>query len=78
MKIYQIDVKSEFLNVLIQEEVYVEQPFGFESDTFPKLNKVMYGLKQAPRAWFEKLSSFILENSFERRKVDTTMFHKKL
>jgi len=53
-------VKSAFLNGLIQEEVYVEQPSGFESETLPqhvfKLKKDLYGLKQAPRAWYEKLS----------------------
>ena len=54
MKLYQMDVKSAFLNGLIQEEVYVEQPLGFESETLPhyvfKLNKALYGFKQAPRA----------------------------
>ena len=69
MKLYQMDVKSTFLNRIIQEEVYVEQPLGFESETLPqhvfKLNKALYRLKQAPEAWYEKLSSFILENGFE-------------
>ena len=73
MKLYQMDAKSAFLNGLIQEKVYVEQPPRFESDTLPNhvfnLNKVMYGLKQAPRAWYENLSSFLLENDFERGKV---------
>jgi len=53
MKLYQMDIKSTFLNGLIQEEVYVEHPPGFESETFPqhifKLNETLYGLKQAPR-----------------------------
>jgi len=60
IKLCQMDVKSAFLNGLIQEEVYVEQYLGFESDTLPyhvlKLNKALYGLKQAPIAWYEKLS----------------------
>ena len=75
-----MDIKSSFLNGLIQEEVDVEQPSGFESDTFPqhvfKLNKAMYGLKQALWAWYEWLNSFLLENDFESGKVDTTLFCK--
>ncbi|GKB09420.1 retrovirus-related pol polyprotein from transposon TNT 1-94 [Tanacetum coccineum] len=55
--VYQMDVKSAFLNGKISEEVYVEQPPGFESSEFPnhvcKLNKALYGLKQAPRAWYQ-------------------------
>jgi len=72
MKLYQMDVKYKFLDGLIQEEVYVEQPLGFESDTLPHhvfiLNKALYGLKQAPQSWFEKLSSFLLENGIKRGK----------
>ena len=64
MKLYQMDVKSAFLNGLIQEEFYVELLLGSKSDTFPrdvfKLNKTLYGLKQAPRTWYEKLSSYLL------------------
>ncbi|GJS41481.1 retrovirus-related pol polyprotein from transposon TNT 1-94 [Tanacetum coccineum] len=55
--VYQMDVKSAFLNGKISEEVYVQQPPGFESGEFPnhicKLNKALYGLKQAPRAWYQ-------------------------
>jgi hypothetical protein len=55
-KLYQMDVKSAFLNDLIKKEVYVEQPLGFKSEEHPnhvyKLHKVFYGLKQAPRAWY--------------------------
>ncbi|GJT61144.1 retrovirus-related pol polyprotein from transposon TNT 1-94 [Tanacetum coccineum] len=57
--VYQIDVKSAFLNEKISEEVYVQQPPGFESSEFPnhvcKLDKALYGLKQAPRAWYERV-----------------------
>jgi hypothetical protein len=56
-KIYQIDVKSDFLNDPIKKEVYVEQPPGFKSEEYPnhvyKLHKALYGLKQTPRAWYE-------------------------
>jgi hypothetical protein len=59
IKLYQMDVKSAFLNGYINEEVYVEQPPSFEDDKKPnyvyKLKKALYGLKQAPRAWYERL-----------------------
>ena len=75
-----MDVKSAFLNGYIKEEVYVEQPPGFEDykylDHVFKLTKALYGLKQAPRAWYEHLSSFLLQNNFKRGKVDTTLFIK--
>jgi hypothetical protein len=64
-KLFQMDVKSVFLNGFIAEEVYVEQPPGFENHEFPnhvfKLSKALYGLKQAPRAWYERLSGFLIE-----------------
>ena len=76
-----MDVKSAFLNGLIEEEVYVEQPPGFENSEFPnhvyKLHKALYGLKQAPRAWYDRLSSFLLKNNFTRGNVDKTLFLKK-
>jgi hypothetical protein len=58
-KLYQMDVKSTFLNGPIKEEVYVEQPLDFEDSEYPnhvyRLSKALYGLKQAPRAWYECL-----------------------
>src|ERR687886_229713 len=80
-KVYQMDVKSAFLNGNLEEEVYVRQPLGFESTKFPnhvyELKKALYGLKQAPRAWYETLSKFLLENNFLRGNVDKTLFIKK-
>ncbi|GJR44866.1 retrovirus-related pol polyprotein from transposon TNT 1-94 [Tanacetum coccineum] len=76
--VYQMDVKSAFLNGKLKEEVYVKQPPGFESNEFPnhvcKLDKALYGLKQAPRAWYETLSTFLTEHKFVRGKIDNTLF----
>jgi hypothetical protein len=73
-----MDVKSAFLNGPLQEEVYVEQPPGFEDSKFPnhvyKLHKVLYGLKQAHRAWYEFLKDFLLKNGFAIGKADSTLF----
>ena len=80
-KLFQMDVKSVFLNGHISEEVFIEQPPGFINHAFPdhvfKLNKALYGLKQVPRAWYERLSTFLLNNDFIRENVDTTLFIKK-
>jgi transposase InsO family protein len=80
IKLFQMDVKSAFLNGFIEEEVYVEQPPGFIHEKFPnhvyKLTKAMYGLKQAPRAWYERLSKFLISIGFSRGLVDTTLFIK--
>jgi hypothetical protein len=65
IKLYQMDVKSAFLNGEINELVYVEQPPGFEVPRNPnhvyRLKKAPYGLKQAPRAWYERLSGFLVK-----------------
>ena len=80
-KLYQMDVKSAFLNGFVKEDVYVEQPPLFEDNKFPnhvyKLKKALYGLKQAPRAWYERLRSYLLQSGFEIGKVDTTLFIKR-
>jgi hypothetical protein len=79
-KLFQMDVKSAFLNGPIKEEVYVEQPPGFEDDRYPdhvyKLSKALYGLKQAPRAWYECLRDFLISNAFKVGNVDPTLFTK--
>ena len=75
-----MDVKSAFLNGFINEEVFVEQPPGFESFNFPnhvfKLKKALYGLKQVPRALYERLSKFLISSGFKMGKIDTTLFIK--
>ncbi|KAI3685421.1 hypothetical protein L6452_34663 [Arctium lappa] len=80
-KVYQMDVKSEFLYGSIEEEVYVCEPPGFENPSYPdrvyKLKKALYGLHQAPRAWYDTLSSYLLENGFERGVIDKTLFIKR-
>jgi hypothetical protein len=79
-KLFHMDVKSTFLNRPIKEEVYVEQPPGFEDDRYPnhvyKLSKALYGLKQAPRAWYECLRDFLFSNAFKVGKADPTLFTK--
>ncbi|KAL8121917.1 hypothetical protein AgCh_018593 [Apium graveolens] len=80
-KVYQMDVKSAFLNGKLDEEVYVEQPPGFEDpdhlDFVSFLFKAIYGLKQSPRKWYDTLSEFLIENSFIRGVIDKTLFSKK-
>jgi hypothetical protein len=81
-KLYQMDVKSAFLNGPIKEEVYVEQPLGFEDSEYPnhvyKLSKALYGIKQAPRAWYECLRDFLISNDFKVRKADPTLYTKTI
>jgi hypothetical protein len=77
-----MDVKSAFLNGPIKEEVYVEQPVGFEDSEYPnhvyKLSKALYGLKQAPRAWYECMWDFLITNGFKFGKADPTLFTKTI
>ncbi|GJU99681.1 putative ribonuclease H-like domain-containing protein [Tanacetum coccineum] len=79
--VYHMDVKSAFLYGKIEEEVYVCQPLGFEDPDFPdrvyKVEKALYGLHQAPRAWYETLSTYLLDNEFQRGKIDTTLFIRR-
>ncbi|GJX89416.1 putative ribonuclease H-like domain-containing protein, partial [Tanacetum coccineum] len=79
--VYQIDVKSAFLYGKIEKEAYVCQTPGFEDLNFPdrvyKVEKALYGLHQAPRAWYETLSTYLLDNGFQRGKIDKTLFIKR-
>jgi len=80
-KLYQMDVMSAFLNGVLQEEVYVEQPKGFQDPHHPhhlyKLKKALYGLKQAPRAWYERLTTYLLAKGFTTGQADRTLFIRK-
>ncbi|GJT41683.1 retrovirus-related pol polyprotein from transposon TNT 1-94 [Tanacetum coccineum] len=81
MVVYQMDVKTAFLNGNLREEVYVSQPDGFVDTDNPnhvyKLKKALYGLKQAPRAWYDMLSSFLLSQDFSKGSVDPTLFIRR-
>ncbi|GJY98090.1 putative ribonuclease H-like domain-containing protein [Tanacetum coccineum] len=76
-----MDIKSAFLYGKIKKEVYVCQPQGFEDldflDRVYKVEKVLYGLHQAPRAWYETLSTYLLDNRFQRGKIDKTLFIRR-
>nr|GEU99283.1 hypothetical protein [Tanacetum cinerariifolium] len=81
MIVYQIDVKTTFLNGIIRKKVYVSQPDGFVDRKNPnyvyKLKKALYGLKQAPRAWYDLLLSFLLFQKFSKGTVDPTLFIRR-
>nr|GEU86278.1 putative ribonuclease H-like domain-containing protein [Tanacetum cinerariifolium] len=78
--VYQMDVKSVFLYGTIEEEVYVCQPSRFEDPDHPDkvyiVVKAIYGLHQAPRAWYEALANYLLENGFQRGKIDQTFLSR--
>jgi hypothetical protein len=74
-----MDVKTTFLNGVI-EEVYIEQPQGFEVEDKEthvcRLKKALYGLKQAPRAWYGRIDSFLMSLGFTKKKVDSNLYFK--
>ena len=80
IKLYQMDVKSAFLNEYLKEEVYVRQPPSFENPNLPnhvfEFGKACYRLKQAPKARYEHLSKVLIDNGFHKGKVDNTLFLK--
>nr|GEZ71233.1 hypothetical protein [Tanacetum cinerariifolium] len=81
MVVYQMDVKTAFLNRNLWKEVYVSKPDGFVDSDNPnhvyKLKKALYGLKQAPRTWYDMLSSFLLFQDFSKGSVDPTLFIRR-
>ncbi|GJV23949.1 copia protein [Tanacetum coccineum] len=76
--VFQMDMKTAFLHGTLKDDVYVCQPKGFIDTDHPshvyKLRKALYGLKQAPRAWYDELSSFLLQNHFFKGTIDPTLF----
>ncbi|GKA55673.1 retrovirus-related pol polyprotein from transposon TNT 1-94, partial [Tanacetum coccineum] len=81
MIVYQMDIKTAFLNGILREEVYVSQPDGFVDQDNPnhvyKLKNALYGLKQAPRVWYDLLSKFLLSQEFSKGTVNPTLFIKR-
>jgi hypothetical protein len=79
-KLHQMDVKTAFLNGVIEEEVYIEQPQGFEVEDRKthvcRLKKSLYGLKQAPRAWYGRIDNFLTSLGFTKSKVDSNFYFK--
>ena len=75
-KVYQMDVKSTFLNGVLMEEVYVEKPLGYEKEgqehKVCRLKKALYRLKQAPIAWYSRIDAYLLENGFEKCEGEPT------
>ena len=80
-KLYQMDVKTAFLNGFLKEDVYVAQPKGFIDPHVPDhvlyLKKTLYGLKQVPRAWYDRLTEYLVSHGFTRGQADQTLFIKK-
>ena len=78
--LYQLDIKSAFLNGELTNEIYVEQPQGFviegAEDKVYRLKKALYGLKQASRAWYSQIDAYFIEHGFERSKSESTLYVK--
>ncbi|GKE51457.1 retrovirus-related pol polyprotein from transposon TNT 1-94, partial [Tanacetum coccineum] len=81
LPVYQMDVKTTFLNGPLKEEMYVNQPDGFVDPHHPDkvchLKKALYGLNQAPRAWYDELSNFLISKGFSKGSIDLTLFITK-
>ncbi|KAI5318448.1 hypothetical protein L3X38_038156 [Prunus dulcis] len=79
-KLYQLDVKSAFLNGVLKEEVYVDQPDGFVTTNYEdkvyKLKKALYGLKQAPRAWYKEINAYLISCGYVRSSSKATLYCK--
>ena len=79
-KLQQMDMKTIFLNGVVEEEVYVEQPLGFKTQDRQshvcRLKKALYGLKQAPRTWYRRIDSFLMSLGFTKSKADPDLYYK--
>jgi hypothetical protein len=77
---YQMDIKSSFLNGELEEEVYIDQPKGFQLsenvDYVCKLKKAVYGIKQDPRAWYSRLDKYLQQAGFKKRSADNNLYIK--
>ena len=77
---FQLDVKSAFLNGILQEEIYVQKPNGFviqgEEDKVYLLQKALYGLKQTPRAWYNRIDDHLLKLGFVKNIYEATLYIK--
>jgi hypothetical protein len=80
-KVYHLDVKFAFLNGILLEEIYVQQPKGFEvaghEHKVYKLYKALYDLKQAPRAWYSRIDTHLIQLGFNRSENETTLYLKQ-
>jgi hypothetical protein len=80
-KVYQLDVKSAFLNGFLQEEIYVEQSEGYikegEEDKVCLLKKALYGLKQTPRAWYSRIDEYLQNLGFAKSFSESTLYVKQ-
>ena len=78
-KIHQMDVKIAFLNGMIEEELYIEQPEGFETSYYDshvyRLKRSLYGLKKAPRAWYTMIDSYFTVLGFTKSEADANLYH---
>ena len=81
LKVYQMDVKSSFLNGILQEEIYIDHLEGFidpnKIDMVCKLCKDLYGLRQAPREWYERLHGYLIKICFERKNYNSSLYSKE-
>jgi hypothetical protein len=78
-KVHQLDVRTTFLDSVIEEEVYVEQPQGFkthDSQTRVQMKKSLYGFKQAPMVWYVRIDSFLMSLGFTKSKADSNLYYK--
>lgn len=79
-KVYQIDVKSSFLNGILEEDVYIQQPPRYEikgqENKVYKLKNALYGLKQAPRAWYSIIDSYLISHGFCKSSSEPTLYTK--